>query len=546
MALTDLPTDLADGEYSLTIDHVQRTWENDTITETVVAELSPLRATTSRSVTTPVDGDRFPGQVTEGEVYRARVRDGEFANLHRDWERGVRKAANQVNEELALPLKSSREHVPGTLESPSLATVARNKSLLVTGEPGAGKTEAIKLLLNQIQADDDTPMVLFSFKDDYTEWAENRNDVVKLSTRDASHVYNIFEEIDPTGPKGEDEFDEMADVLFKEHRAHSKNVFFPDAASTLLGGLLRYLYREGKCAGLCPDNRELLDFIRRFDQKEAYELLSATDEDGNPTYPDLQGAAGTITPNARKQTAGVYTTLRLILRRTFGTGDLGLPAARGETISIREYMENPQGRILLLDFPIAEAERVKPAFRFFLHRAIKFGLKDRGQAYYVLDEFARIPDVTNMEELVDTGRAQNAQAILGLQSVSQLDAKYGRHVGKALRSGMLYELHLRSGDRHTVDYVRHRLGGDTRVTDYLREGVEDSSHPPQTTRTITGEKLTPVLQQLDDGEGFLVTPGGHAHVSLPMYADLSPETRRALGAGEETGDRSLDGTTFER
>jgi type IV secretory pathway TraG/TraD family ATPase VirD4 len=355
-------------------------------------------------------------------------------------------------------------------------------------------------------------------------------------------VYNIFEEVDEDGPRGEDEFDEMAEILFREHRHGSRNVFFPDAASNLLGGLLRYLYREGKRCGLQPDNRELLDFVRRFDQEEAYELLSDTDEDGDPVYPDLQGAAGTITPNARKQTAGVYTTLRLVLERTFGTGDLGRLSSDGETVSIRKYMEEPDGRILLLDFPIAESERVKPAFRFFLHRAIKFGLRDRGQAYYVLDEFARIPNVTNMAELVDTGRAQNAQAILGLQSISQLDAEYGDLVGDALRSGMLYELHLRSGDRRTVDYVRHRLGGDVRVT----ESVGDERGPGHA-RSATRPARTALIQGLDDGEGFFVTPQGQARVSLPMYSELDPATRRALsGRGTRSQPNRRDGVAPSR
>jgi hypothetical protein len=527
MTVTGVPGDLSDGTYRLSIDDVHEHWDTGESVETVICELSPADGPPAQCVPAVLAGEQFPDGVSSNECYRARIESGELSDLHREWEAGVRSAATSCNDDaLLLPLRRAAERVPGTLQAPTLGTIDRNKSLLVTGEPGAGKTEAIKLLLHQIQANDDTPMVVFSYKNDYTEWAAGRDDVVRLSTRNASHVYNIFEEIDADGPKGEDEFDEMAEILFKEHRNGSRNIFFPDAASNLLGGLLRYLYREGNRCGLEPDNRELLDFIRRFGQEEAYELLTQTHENGDPMYPDIQGAAGTITPNARKQTAGVYTTLRLILERTFGSGDLGRPASDSETISIRDYMEEPDGRILLLDFPIAEAERIKPAFRFFLHRAISFGLQDRDQAYYVLDEFARIPEVTNMEELVDTGRAQNAQAILGLQSVSQLDAKYGELVGDALRSGMLYELHLRSGDSRTVEYVRHRLGGDTRITDYEHSG------PGTTRRTTSHSEGTALLQGLADGEGFFVTPEGQARVALPMYDELAPATRRALnGSG---------------
>lgn len=524
MALTDLPSDLPDGEYSIAIESVDRTWNGTTRTTTAFVELRPAGSGFGGSISTPVDGDQFPDDPAEGGRYEATVRDSEIVEISRDWQESVRTHASAIDDDLVLPLKQSTPLAPGALDTPSMATIARNKSLLVTGEPGAGKTEAIKLLLNQIGADDDTPVVVFSYKDDYTDWAEQREDVVKLSTRDASHVHNIFEEIDPDGPEGEDEFDEMADVLFKEHRAGSKNIFFPDAASNLLSGLLRYLYREGKRAGLRPDNRELLDFVRRFSQEEAYELLSAETDGGDTRYPDIQGAAGTITPKARKQTAGVYTTLRLVLERTFGAGDLCRKSSSGETISIRDYMEDPQGRILLFDYPIAEGSRVRPAFRFFLHRAIKFGLRDRGQAYYVLDEFARIPDVANMEELVDTGRARNAQAILGLQSVSQLDEKYGELSGDSLRSGMLYELHLRSGDRRTVDYARFRLGGGSELTDPGHQ-PDGSDRPEPTTTTPMGTSL---MQELRDGEGFLVTPNGRARVRLPMYAELDPETRRVL------------------
>jgi hypothetical protein len=120
--------------------------------------------------------------------------------------------------------------------------------------------------------------------------------------------------------------------------------------------------------------------------------------------------------------------------------------------------------------------------------------------------------------------------------VSQLDEKYGALAGDALRSGMLYELHLRSGDQRTVDYARFRLGGGSEHTDRsYASGHEDSQDS-----AVTSPVGTALLQELQDGEGFLVTPNGRARVCLPMYSELEPETRRVLTSQDSAGARAAD------
>ena len=535
MSLVDVPADVPDGTYRLDVVDVQRTWTDGTRVETAVARLSGLgdEAGSGTEHDLLVPGADLPDPVAPGALYRVRVVDGELCHAERDWERAVRRQAPTVGDDrFVLPLERARERLPGTLASPAMATVDANKSLLVTGEPGAGKTEAIRLLLNQIRVDDDMPVVVFSYKDDYVDWAADRDDVVRLSLRDSSHVHNVFEEV-PAGATDREaaaEFEEIARLLTEPQRDGNNKRFFPDAAGRVLAAIMTYLQREGERVNLPPDNREIVDFVGRFDHAEMYDLLGE--------HEDLRGSAGSINPEASKQAVGVVSTLQIVVQDAFA-GDFGVEPGDRPSISVREYMERPDGRVLLLDFPIERPRRAGGAFRMLLERAIDFGLRDRNRACFVLDEFARLPEVENVETLVDTGRARNAQAILGLQSVSQLDDRYGVRAGDAIRSGMLYELHLRAGDARTVEYVTHRLGGERTVTTHERGRTGDESDPSASTgRSVRGPAFPTDLQELPDGEGYLVTPRGVARVALPMFDDLVPATRRALTRREPTTDGS--------
>lgn len=94
----------------------------------------------------------------------------------------------------------------------------------------------------------------------------------------------------------------------------------------------------------------------RFGNEGVHQLLDSDE------HKDLRGAISAINPDASKQSVGVYSTLQPIVREVL-TGDFA--TADGE-FSIREYIENPNNRLLLLDYPIEEGDRMGPIYKFFI------------------------------------------------------------------------------------------------------------------------------------------------------------------------------------
>jgi hypothetical protein len=403
-------------------------------------------------------------------------------------------------------------------ENPAMVTLDPTSSVLVAGEPGAGKTEFIKALTHQLRTKPDEPVIVFNYKDDYTDFAEQlaANEVVRISTRESTHIWNVFREVE-----AEEDFERIGKSLFKDREENTTDKkFFPITARQALVAAMKYLHREGQRHGLEPDNRELVDFFNRFTVEEMYELLSE--------YEDLRGEIAAMNPEATKQSIGIIGTLQSLLQDTFGVGDFG---RENGSFSIREYFENPDGRVLVLDYPLEEGDRVTDVFRVFLDRAIQYALADATtQATFVLDEFARIPNVDRMKALVATGRARSVQSIIGVQSVAQLAENYGSTTADSLLSGLTQEVFLRAGDERTLEYYTSRLGVNPNV-EASGHGDADDSHP-----TANPAALWSQLQRLTDGEGYVLKQGGYAHVSVPMLSQLGRDTQAAVR--NRTADRA--------
>lgn len=325
------------------------------------------------------------------------------------------------------------------------------RSLLTLGASGAGKSETLKHVVDQLQNDPSEPVIVFDMKTDYQEFLEECGaSMIRLSSEGSATgigspiAWNVFEEMER-----EDDADEIARALFPEQSGEDN--FFQTAARQLFAANLKYLSRELET----PTNADLVDYWQRADSEKMYENLT---RDG---HEDLTAAASAIDPDAGRQASGVFSTAQQTVSDLF-VGDF---AGEGR-FSVREYMQNPQGRILVLDYPTRQASTIAPVFRYLIDEAIKHGMDDsRRRAFFLLDEIEHMDvSIKRLGELINVGRGVNCQAIISLQSVAQLQDTYGKERANALLSGMTTAIILRVADSASVEFARDTIG--TRFEEY--------------------------------------------------------------------------------
>lgn len=397
----------------------------------------------------------------------------------------------------------------------------RDRSLLVLGESSAGRTESIKLLLGQIDHASETPFVIFDYTNDYQEFYAD-DTVIHISSKNSSQFWNIFQEIET-----ENEFEEIGHLLYNGNEQQARDPLFPQAARQLTVAILKYIHREHDN----PTNEDLARFLETNDADSMHEKLFE--------YTDLRAAASSITPGAETQAAGVFSHLQVTLGSIF-TGDF----ARDGTFSIREYMENPTGRKLILDFPIDQGERIKPAFRLFIDWAIRSALDDsENNAYFLLDEFEAAPELERIERLVSDGQDNGVYTILGLQKKSQLEDSYGEDTTDSILRGFVQEILMRPGDEAGLDYIRDRTE---------RERHKRRVQGPASTfdRDITGREILynqvstnkragipeNELQGFETGEAIVLEEDGWRRGNLYRL----PEIEHVLEDQRDGGDTSED------
>jgi len=120
-------------------------------------------------------------------------------------------------------------------------------------------------------------------------------------------------------------------------------------------------------------------------------------------------------------------------------------------------MDDPQGRTLLLDFPITEGDAVQPAFRFFIDWAARFALADDQDTYFVLDEFARLPGLRKIGDLINAGRGRNAtlaRCAVGRTTPRHLRERPGERAVEWPRQSVI----MRVGDAASVEYAQSQIG----------------------------------------------------------------------------------------
>ena len=452
--------------------------------------------------------------------------------------RGIQQV--DTEEYFAIPLKRLEEDQIGLRRN--VLTLEKNLSVMTLGQPGSGKTSTITFLAKQMQAGYDEPVVIFDYKGDYADKGiYDPSDAVVLAMNGSTEIWNVFRE----GSHIRD-YRTIAEALFQEEADQSENKFFTEGARDLFMACLYHLDNSPDYPN--PTNDDLLDFIFPTGPQDVpadrirKKLLQSNNR-------QVKAAASELDPNNPETATNMYQTLRKRVARVFD-GDF---AKRGD-FSIREYMENPEGKTLVLDMSGPEQDVMAPMFRIFLDWSIKLGLnQDSKYTYFILDEFDEVGELQQIRRLLSTGRAQLTEAVIGVQSRAQLESVYGEAEAQTILENCPQKILMRTDD--DKEYIREQIGKEKyeiEQTGYEAQvaGLREDSirrwlaiwrDDPQ----IQEEERYPIEEQeigrFDRGEGVFTTEQGWVWGRFPLWEELSEADRRHL-SGEQNHSQTGSGS----
>lgn len=388
------------------------------------------------------------------------------------------------DDKIAVPMAETYRKSDGADNRPLFE---RDVSTLLSGETGAGKSSAMQLLAYQYEYGNEIATFAHDLKRDFLEFftteGELATEVERISIEGGTVVWNLF--LDVEKPR---QFNEVAKGVMGEPQG--KNPFHRPATQVLADSMI-YLHQEGAELGETPTHADLLTFLRE-GPEHVYESLDDADL---PAATSLDPEAG-----GSKNT---YQTMMENVREVF-VGDF----AKAGDFSLREYIENPDGRVVTINTPSDEVETVGPMYRLLLDMSIKYGMTSETEVNYLLDEVDELPRMSRLSALASAGRGEGVRALIGIQSIGQLRAVYGDAVDGIL-GNCPQGIYFGPGEHGTVQYVLHELGKLRETVVSKTTSSSESQHGSRSSTSETEREVerSPIpsgeLKKFDPGESVV-------------------------------------------
>jgi type IV secretory pathway TraG/TraD family ATPase VirD4 len=328
-----------------------------------------------------------------------------------------------------------------------------SRHTLFLGGIGTGKTNAMMQLLAALRArsDPEDIFVVFDSKRDFLDEFYAEGDAVISNDPDeprGSVLWNAFADVQAGDPRARgDDVYELASTIFAEELAASgENLFFAAGARDVFAAAFEALLRTAEA----PTNRALREALDG-STRQLWDLITA--------HPDLVGGA--------RYLSGSGTTpdsIRAFLQQSVNACFSGTFRRAGD-FSVRRFVRSKGRRALFIEYDIAAGSRLTPVYRVLIDLAIKEALtlgraRQPGSVYFVMDEFALVPQLQHMSDGVNFGRSLGLKFLLGTQNVEQVLFGYGPELGRTILSGFGTVFGFRLMDNASRDLIRARFGAN--------------------------------------------------------------------------------------
>jgi len=361
--------------------------------------------------------ERFGGQSKREERHGRRTKGPELVSSFQ-WYWGAKRNGIRLRLKRRMGVLPSSFRIPKKLES---------SHILLLGDTGSGKSNAIRQILRQVQKRGETAIVYDPAGEFVQEfYRPERRDLILNPLDTRCPFWNLQAELDGRGIE-----DAIAAAMLPEKQY--ENTFFTDAPRRVLARLL--------CSGASVE--WLLEWMS--DPAEIERRLA-----GTPQAAYLDRKAG-------PQRAGVLSSLNMI------ADSLALLPKGSEAKEWFDTGKWKYGRtqwVFLTSRP-AMRERILPLHSawldLFILQMMEPCVNPAKPVWFVLDELASLNKLPQLHTAVTENRKYGNPVVLGFQGRSQLEKRYGQDA-EAMLSQPATKIFFKTSEPRAAKWISETLG----------------------------------------------------------------------------------------
>lgn len=411
-----------------------------------------------------------------------------------------------VNKQSKKQLPSSEFENGFKIGGVNIPRSAEPYHFFVVGSTGSGKSVAITNLIDHLEARGDIALVVDSGGEFASRYYKEGRD----------HIINPFDDrcapwsptAEMTGPW---DAEALAKSMIPDGVGDSKE--WNGYAQTLVTSVLRRLVDKNQLS-----IKDLLYYVQAASIDELTPLLAGTPAAAQLVSDKTFGSIRTIAANY----LATYAYL----------------SDNDNPFSVSKFIRAEKPGMLFLTYRDDQLDSLRNMISCALDVAARTILalpaNSERRVWLIIDEFASIGKVQSIEAVATKARKMGGCLLLGLQSVSQLQDRYGEKAAQTILSCLSSWLVLRCSDAETSEYVSKYIG-DTEISRMTRsESTSDTGggSDSRNEQIQTQRAVMPVeLQRLANLQGFFKLAGDYAICSVKL-AFPKKRDRRATNYAE--------------
>lgn len=416
------------------------------------------------------------------------------------------------------------EHIPRKATKPEIVIGSVpvperliNRNFMFVGMPGSGKSQAILQVLKQVRNRNETVIAIDHGGEFLQRFYRPGKDII-FNPFDARSVgWSPFNEI-----RRVYDFDRLAKAIVPDIAGENQD--WQHGAQQLLANILRALFHRGKA---WRNNRALLHYVCFAPQLKS----SAVDANGCPVeslQELLQGTSSNrlFEPGNEK---GLSITIGIVGRYMqpftyLSDGHFSI------TDHVHKFEKGETDSWIFCSYTDSSYEAIKGLFSILIGCAAEASLElsESGtrRFYLVLDEFASLDKIGQIVDFLTKARKRGGVGLLGIQTLAQLEERYGESGAQIIMACLGNWLMLRVPDSKTATMLSDTVGDQemwetsfntstgTSLTTGAQRSASDSENSGSSRQKVIKKAILPSeFRQLPDLTGHFMISGHKVQVA---------------------------------